>query len=53
MKYVKKVRKECYRRIKKLIESKLYGGNIVKAMNPRAVAAVGTQQEQLTGLFMS
>ena len=35
-----KVRKEYYRRIRKVLESKLNGGNIIKAMNTWAVAAV-------------
>jgi hypothetical protein len=35
-----KVRKEYYRRIRKVLESKLNGGNVVKAMNTWAVAAV-------------
>ena len=34
------VRKEYYRRIRKVLESKLNGGNIIKAMNTWAVAAV-------------
>lgn len=35
-----KVRKEYYKRLRKVLESKLNGGNIVKAMNTWAVAAV-------------
>ena len=35
-----KVRKEYYRRIRKVLESKLNGGNVIKAMNTWAVAAV-------------
>ena len=35
-----RVRKEYYRRIRKLLTSKLNGGNMIKAMNTWAVAAV-------------
>ena len=35
-----KVRKEYYRRVRKVLESKLNGGNVIKAMNTWAVAAV-------------
>jgi hypothetical protein len=36
-----KVSKEYYRRIRKVLESKLNGGNMIKAMNTWTVAAVG------------
>ena len=35
-----KVRKDYYRRIRKVLQSKLNGGNVIKAMNSWAVAAV-------------
>ena len=44
-----KVRKEYYRRLRLLLESKLNGGNVIKAVNTWAVAVLRYSGGILTG----